>query len=127
MQEIYESLYEIGLEKTQLEFSQKAAVAVLGISPTEFDLLKVVHFENMEFVEAIYMGVFHRIIEDEAKLSWKQYENLQKKDFQKKVIKAIMNSLEYRNGHTVIINNIYGNGHISVSGVKKVKNFFLGK
>ena len=111
MKKIQENLFLEVNKKVDFSCYEKPLKSICGMQSGYFDLLKIVTLENMDFIEALYLGVLNRTVDETTKNKFLQ-KNLSSNLFQKLVLQSVLNSGEYRTRNIKIINNFIVEEHI---------------
>lgn len=107
MKEIYENVCRFGNREGELHFNPELAAYMLEGNPFELDLLELLPLDNMDFIEALYLTLFNRTLDENARYSWEQRADWPKEQFQATALQALLSSDEYRHSGVTVRNNIY--------------------
>ncbi|MBR1442782.1 MAG: DUF4214 domain-containing protein [Firmicutes bacterium] len=99
--DIYKYLYNYTKDRLseygeEIGYSQELFLLSTETEENAVDLLKIRDFENRDFMAAAYITLLQRVPDDKAYAVWEDKFEEEKSEFQKKVIKTIINSNEFR-------------------------------
>ena len=109
---MYEKLYEIvaanyknaGME---CKYLKSTYLCDVGKHPQVIDVSEYLHLNNEEFAQAIFVATFKRLPEGKECSAWSEKYDWKKEDFQKYILKQIVNSSVVAINKMQFINNPY--------------------
>lgn len=100
-EECFEQIYEVmEMELVQKGEKMPCTKNVFLLYQTsriyEADYLKIKNLNNFDFFQAVYLLLFNRVPDEDAKIHWREkMETLENSEFQKQVLNSVRGSQEY--------------------------------
>ena len=95
-----------------MKIDRDAFLAVVGMHPHQADIIRFSGLSRKGLVQAVYVGLFHRIPDEKALQVWKDQENLEDLKFRKTIMETVRKSEEGRKKQVSLIRNIYSDGAV---------------
>ncbi len=109
---MYDKLYEVvaaNYKKAGMEckYRKSTYLCDVGKHPQVIDVSEYLHLANEEFAQAIFVTTFKRLPTEKECCSWPAMYKLKQEEFQKSILKQVVNSSVVAINKMVFVNNPY--------------------
>lgn len=109
---MYEKLYEVvaanyKMAGMECKYLKSTYLCDVGKHPQVIDVSEYLHLSNEEFAQAIFVAAFKRLPEGKECSTWEEKYDENKDDFQKDILKQVVNSSVVAINKIRFINNPY--------------------
>lgn len=116
----YSKIYDIASENIakagkKMVFTKETFLYSTKQELKYIDLFDMTRYDNESFLQILYLALFFRTPEENARNNWGKLFHLPQKDFQEKCFSSLSSSEEYFRNGTIFFNNIYSTPIININ------------
>lgn len=120
--EVYSSIYDITKKNLEASGNEMAFTKDTFLYSTRRDLKNIdafdmTQYDNESLLQVLYVALFFRTPEENARINWGKLKEMPRNEFQKKCFQTLTSSQEYLNNGTILYNNIYSVPSLKVNTI----------
>lgn len=109
---MYEKLYDVVASNylnagKEIKYLKSTYLCDVGKHPQVINVSEYIYLPNVEFAQAIFVTTFRRLPEGKECSEWNQMYGLEKEEFQKRILKQVVNSSVVAINKIQFVNNPY--------------------
>lgn len=109
---MYEKLYDVVASNylnagKEIKYLKSTYLCDVGKHPQVIDVSEYLHLPNVEFAQSIFVTTFRRLPEGKECSKWNQMYELEKEEFQKLILRQVVNSSVVAINKIQFVNNPY--------------------
>lgn len=118
--DIYSKIYDIAeknLQKSgeEMVFSKDAFLYSTRQDLKHINVFDMPQYDNETLLQVLYVALFFRTPEENARLNWGKLKDMPKKEFQKRCFTTLASSQEFQKNGTILYNNIYSSPQVQIN------------